>query len=298
MNLRQTLGTAWRGHTLQKLNNMVLKPFFRGRLIAIGGNEDRENDLVVLKRVVEEVGKTDYKVGVITTASETPEERGEDYRQVFTTLKASRIEVLNIKDRAQANDPTMAKTLEDADLIFLVGGDQLRLTTIIGGSLVFKVIQSRLENGALIAGTSAGAAVFSDTMIYDGKSEEGLIKGSVLTTSGFGFVENVVFDTHFNERGRVGRLVQIIAMNPGCIGVGIGEDSGVILTGAGTIEVIGSGTVIIIDGSDIAHSNVMTIEAGGPIALENMRIHSLVDGYGYHFKDRKFLIPSKIKEYH
>ena len=297
MNLRQTLGTAWRGHTLQKLNNMVLKPFFRGRLIAIGGNEDRENDLVVLKRVVQEVRKTDYKVGVITTASETPEERGEDYRQVFTTLAASEIEILHIKDRAQANNATMAKTLEDADLIFLVGGDQLRLTTIIGGSLIFEAIRNRLEMGAIIAGTSAGAAVFSDTMIYDGKSEEGLIKGSVLTTSGFGFVENVVFDTHFNARGRIGRLVQIITMNPACIGVGIGEDSGVLLKGDGILEVIGLGTVVIIDGSDIAHSNVMNIEPGGAIAVENVRIHSLVNGYGYHFKERKFLLPSQIEEY-
>jgi len=276
---------------------MIEKPFFQGRLIAIGGNEDKENDLVVLKRVVQEVRKTDYKVGVITTASEVPEQRGEDYRQVFTSLKASGIEILNIKDRNQANDPNLAKMLEDVDLIFLVGGNQLRLTTIIGGSLIFEAIRNRLEMGAIIAGTSAGAAVFSDTMIYDGKSEEGLIKGSVLTTSGFGFVENVVFDTHFNVRGRVGRLVQIITMNPACIGVGIGEDSGVLLKGDGLLEVIGLGTVVIVDGSDIAHSNVMNIEPGGPIAVENVRIHSLVNGYGYHFKERKFLTPAQIEEY-
>ena len=288
---------VWRGHTLRKLNNMVEKPFFRGRLIAIGGNEDKENDLVVLKRVVQEVGKINYKVGVITTASESPEQRGEDYHQVFTSLGASEIEILNIKDRAQANDATMAKTLEDADMVFLVGGDQLRLTTIIGGSLIFEAIQNRLKMGAIIAGTSAGAAVFSDTMIYDGKSEEGLIKGSVLTASGFGFVENIVFDTHFNVRGRVGRLVQIITMNPACIGVGIGEDSGVLLKQDGVLEVIGLGTVVIVDGSDIAHSNVMNIEPGGPIAVENVRIHSLVNGYGYHFKERKFLTPSQIAVY-
>ena len=276
---------------------MIEKPFFRGCLVAIGGNEDKENDLVVLKRVVQEVRKADYRVGVITTASESPEQRGEDYRQVFTTLGASGIEILNIKDRNQANDPNMAKMLEDADLIFLVGGDQLRLTTIIGGSLIFEVIQNRLKTGAIIVGTSAGAAVFSETMIYDGKSEEGLVKGSVLTTSGFGFVKNVVFDTHFNVRGRVGRLVQIITMNPACIGVGIGEDSGVLLKGDGVLEVIGLGTVVIVDGSDIAHSNVMNIEPGGSIAVENVRIHSLANGYGYHFKKRKFLIPSQIEAY-
>ena len=272
--------------------NMASKPFFHGRLIAIGGNEDKADELVVLKRVVQEVGKTEYKVGVITTASEEPEQRGKEYHQAFTTLGASGIEILNIKKRAQANDRTLAKTLEDVDLIFLAGGDQLRLTSILGGSRILEAIQNRLEAGALIAGTSAGAAVFSDTMIYEGRSEEGLIKGRVLTTAGFGFVENIVFDTHFMTRGRIGRLIQIVTTNPTSIGVGIGEDSGVVLKGDGTVEVIGTGQVIIVDGSDIVHSNIMDIEPGGPIAVENVRIHSLVNGYGYDFKKRRFLTPS------
>jgi cyanophycinase len=271
---------------------MASKPFFRGRLIAIGGNEDKVHELVVLKRVVQEVGKTDYKVGVITTASREPEQRGKDYHQAFTTLGASGIEILNIKKRAQANDRTLVKTLEDVDLIFFAGGDQLRLTSILGGSEILEAIQNRLEDGALIAGTSAGAAVFSDTMIYEGKSEEGLFKGRVLTTAGFGFVENIVFDTHFMTRGRIGRLVQIVTTNPTSIGVGIGEDSGVVLKGDGTVEVVGTGQVIIVDGSDIVHSNIMDIEPGGPIAVENVRIHSLVNGYGYDFKKRRFLTPS------
>lgn len=125
-------------------------------------------------------------------------------------------------------------------------------------------------------------------MIYEGESEEGLIKGRVFTTAGFGFVNNIIFDTHFMARGRIGRLVQIVTTNPTCIGVGIGEDSGVILKGDGVIEVIGTGQVIIVDGNDIAHSNIMDIKPGGPIAVENVRIHSLVDGYGYHFKKDVF----------
>ena len=269
---------------------MAVDPFFLGRLIAIGGNEDKVNELVVLKRVVREVGKSDYKVCVITTASEEPEQRGKDYHQIFINLGASKIVILTIKTRAQANDTALAKRLEDVDLIFLTGGDQLRLTTIMGGSKVLSAMQNRLESGALIAGTSAGAAVFSDTMIYEGESEEGLFKGRVLTTSGFGFVKNVVFDTHFMARGRIGRLVQIVTTNPTCIGVGIGEDSGVVLKGDETVEVIGTGQVIIVDGSDIAHSNIMDIKPGGPIAVENVRIHSLVNGYGYNFKKRRFLI--------
>jgi cyanophycinase len=270
---------------------MVSDIIFHGRLIAIGGNEDRVHEQEVLNRVVQEIGKADYKVVVIPTASEKPEQRGKDYQQVFTLLGAATVEVLNIRQRAQANNKALAKKLDDADLIFLTGGDQLRLTTILGGTWVLDAIHKRLRVGALIVGTSAGAAVFSDTMIYEGKSEEGLFKGGVLTTSGFGFVENIIFDTHFIDRGRIGRLMQIVTTNPTSIGVGLGEDSGVILRGNGTAEVIGTGQVIIVDGSDIEHSNIMDIEPGGAIAIENICIHSLVNGYGYDFKERRFLSP-------
>jgi len=273
----------------------MLKASFQGRLIAIGGNEDKENELVVLKRVVQEIGKTKFKVAVFTTASEEPEERAKDYTEVFTTLGATEIVIFDIRERTQANDIAFVRKMENVDLIFLAGGDQLRLTTILGGSKIFQTIKEKLEAGALIAGTSAGAAVFSDTMIYDGKSEEGLFKGRVLTTSGFGFVENIVFDTHFMDRGRLGRLMQIATTNPTCIGVGIGENSGVILDGDGVIEVIGTGQVIIVDASHIKHSNIMDIDRGESIAVENMCIHSLASGYGYNFKKREFLVPSTEK---
>jgi len=270
---------------------MALKPRFRGRLIAIGGNEDKVDEQAVLKRVVQEIGKADYAACVITTASSEPEKRGKEYHRVFSTLGAASIDILIIKNRGHANDSALAKKVEKVDLIFLAGGDQLRLTTILGGSKILRAIQNRLEDGALVAGTSAGAAVFSDTMIYEGKSEEGLFKGRVHTTSGFGFVENLIFDTHFMARGRIGRLVQVVTTNPSCIGIGIGEDSGVVLKGDGTVESIGTGQVIIVGGSDIAYSNIMDIEPGGPIAVENIRIHSLVNGYGYNFKKRRFLMP-------
>ncbi len=270
---------------------MASDQFFKGRLIAIGGNEDRANDRTVLRRVVKEIGKSSFKVAVITTASEEPEERGKEYHHVFTSLGAMGVEIFNIEKRAQANDKELANKLDGVDLIFLAGGDQLRLTTILGGTWLLDAVHECLRAGALIAGTSAGAAVFSDTMIYEGKSQEGLMKGGVLTTSGFGFVENIIFDTHFLDRGRIGRLLQLVTTNPSCIGVGIGEDSGIILKGNSTAEIIGAGQVIIVDGADIDHSNIMNIESGGPIAIENVRVHSLVHGYGYDFKLRKFLTP-------
>jgi cyanophycinase len=130
-------------------------------------------------------------------------------------------------------------------------------------------------------------------MIYEGKSEEGLFKGKVFTTAGFGFVNNIVFDTHFMARGRIGRLMQIVATNPTCIGVGIGEDSDVVFNGSNFMKVIGTEQVIIVDGSDIAHSNIMNIEPGGSIAVGNIRIHPLIHGYGFDFKKRLFLTPDQ-----
>lgn len=272
---------------------MEFKSEFKGRLIAIGGNEDRIDELIVLKRVVKEICKKNYKVAVLTTASEEPKKRGEEYRKVFQTLGAELIEILSVTTRKQANDESVVKRLENIDLIFITGGDQLRLTTLIGGSRLLQAMKQKLEKGCLVVGTSAGAAVFSDTMIYEGRSEEGLLKGKVLTTSGFGFVDNVVFDTHFLTRGRIGRLVQIVTTNPECIGVGLGEDSGVVFDSDGSIEIIGSGQVILVDGSKIGHSNIMNIKPGEAIAVENILIHSLVHGYCYNLKKRKFLEPVK-----
>lgn len=269
----------------------MLKSCFKGRLIAIGGNEDKVGELLVLKRVVREIGKTNYRVGVITTASNEPEQRGKEYQKVFAKLGADQVEVLDIRNREQANQENLAVKLKNVDLIFFTGGDQLRLTSIIGKSKTFQVIEDLLASGCLIAGTSAGAAAFSDTMIYDGKSEEGLFKGAVFTTLGFGFVENLVFDTHFITRGRIGRLIQIVTTNPLAIGVGIGEDSGVILRGNSIIEAIGTGQVIVVDGTEVTYSNITNIKHGDPIAVENIKIHSLASGYRYDFKEKLFLKP-------
>lgn len=273
---------------------MTESPFFSGHLIAIGGNEDRVNEMVVLNRVIKKIGKVNYKIAIITTASEMPEERGREYYQVFDRLGASEIAILNIKNKKQANDELFVKMLENSDCIFFAGGNQLRLTTIIMSTKVFNAIQDKLKAGALIAGTSAGAASFSDTMIYEGESKEGLFKGSVSSTPGFSFVKDIVFDTHFMNRGRIGRLMQIVTTTPNSIGVGLGENSGIILNGDGSTEVIGTGQVIIVDGSNIKHSNIRDIEPEEPIAVENIRIHSLVSGYGYDFKKRQFLSPQSL----
>ncbi len=270
---------------------MVNKSCSKGRLIAIGGNEDRVDDLLVLKRVVKEVRKKNFNVAILTTASEEPVKRGEEYTKVFQSLGAGTIKVLNIATHEQANDNLVIKSLEKIDLIFITGGDQSRLTSAIKDSKFLKALNEMLKSGGVIVGTSAGAAVFSDMMIYEGKSEEGLLKDKVLTSSGFSFVKNIVFDTHFMARGRIGRLIQVVAENHKCIGVGLGEDSGVVFIDDGTIEIIGTGQVILVDGSQIGHSNIKEIAPGSSIAVENVRIHSLVHGYRYNLRQRKFLKP-------
>jgi cyanophycinase len=145
------------------------------------------------------------------------------------------------------------------------------------------------EPGFVIAGTSAGAMAMSNTMIYQGKSELAHQKGEVKITTGLAFIANVIIDSHFDKRGRFNRLAQAVASNPQCTGIGLGEDTGVIITGGDHMEVVGSGAVVIVDGKDIQHSNITDVNIGEPIAVENLRVHILVRGNSYELKHRKFI---------
>ncbi len=264
-------------------------PILQSKLIAIGGSEDKRDDLFVLKRVVQEIQKKNFKVVIITTASKEPCEIGEDYYVAFKKLGATRIDILNIQKKAEANCKKNLKKLKNVDLIFFTGGDQLKLTETIEGTDLLDSIYNHFKSGVLIVGTSAGAVSFSEVMICGGKSREGLFKDKVFTSIGFNFVQNIIFDTHFMARGRMGRLMQTIIINSNCIGVGIGENSGIILSEDGTSEVIGTGQVILVDGHDIKSSNITNIETGESISFENIRVHSMINGDGYDFKKRIFL---------
>jgi cyanophycinase len=171
------------------------------------------------------------------------------------------------------------------------GGNQLRLTSIFGGTEILRIIKDRFQNetGFLVAGTSAGAMAMSNTMIYEGNAANAHLKGAVKVTTGLGLMQDVIIDSHFDKRGRFGRLAQAVACNPGAIGIGLGEDTGMLIRDGNRMEAIGSGMVIIIDGHDMGYSNIADIPDENPINFENLRVHMLAKGNLYHLHERKFL---------
>lgn len=277
-----------------------------GKLIAVGGAEDKGTDLEkgeiqrnnlnffelgILKRVAEEAGGIHAHIEVITTASTIPLEVGENYLDAFSKIGCTNVGVLHIRNREDANKQEYIDRIKACDCVMFSGGNQLRLTAVFGGTEFFKIIKSRYENekGFVVAGTSAGAMAMSNTMIYEGNATKAHLKGEVKITTGLAFMDNVIFDSHFEKRGRFGRLAQAVAANPSCIGIGLGEDTGMLITDGNKMEAIGSGLVMIIDGHDIKHSNIADIPDGNPISVENIKVSLCEKGNGYWVNERKFI---------
>jgi cyanophycinase len=263
-------------------------------LVAIGGNEDKENDLNILKNTISLTNKKEPYIEVITTASNMPEETGACYTAAFEKIGENNVKIMDIRTREQAKNPEYSKRLKNADIIFFTGGDQLKITSILGGTPVLENIKSRyFHEKCIIAGTSAGASAMSETMIYEWENSEALHKGKVQLTSGIGLVKNVVIDSHFIKRGRFSRLMDIVTTNPGNIGLGLGEDTGVVIRQGHILESIGNGLTVIFDGRHIKYTNISDIQIGEAIAVENVCVHTLVKGYGYNLATRQYIPPRK-----
>jgi cyanophycinase len=277
----------------------------KGKLIAIGGAEDKgtetENgdiqrnnlnffELGILKRVVEEAGGVHARIEVITTASTIPYEVGENYLNAFGKIGCTNIGLLHIRNRADTNVPEYLKRIQECDAVMFSGGNQLRLSVTDGGTEFLSILKRRYqEENFIVAGTSAGAMAMSKTMIYEGNATRAHLKGEVKMTTGLGFMDGVIIDSHFEKRGRFGRLAQSVASNPSCIGIGLGEDTGMLITEGNKMEAIGSGCVIIIDGHDVNFSNIADIPDGNPYSIENLKVHICEKGNGYLLYERKFL---------
>jgi cyanophycinase len=277
----------------------------KGKLIAIGGAEHKGTDLEtdglhrnnlnffelgILRRVVEEAGGTAARIEVITTASMIPYEVGENYLDAFGKIGCTNIGLMHIRTRQDAMNPEFIERIRECGAVMFTGGNQLRLSATDGGTEFLTILKKRYkEENFLIAGTSAGAMAMSNTMIYEGNAARAHLKGEVKITTGLGFLNLVIIDSHFEKRGRFGRLAQAVAANPGCIGIGLGEDTGMLITDGNKMEAIGSGLVVIIDGHDILHSNIADIPDGNPISIENLKVHFCEKGNGYLVKERKFL---------
>lgn len=283
----------------------------KGKLIAIGGNEDKGTEpepnfqqknnlnffeLQILSRIIQESRlKQDSHIEVITSASSIPEEVAANYLMAFKKIGCTNIGILDIRNREDATRQEYIDRIRNCDTVMFTGGNQLRLSTIFGGTEILKTLHQRMETDEIvIAGTSAGAMAMSNTMIYQGSSAGALIKGEVKITTGLGFIKDVIIDSHFDKRGRFGRLAQAVASNPSCIGIGLGEDTGVLVRANKTMEAIGSGLVIIVDGHGIRHSNIADLNDGSPISIEHLVVHVMTKGNSYDLKERKFHIEHPV----
>ncbi|WP_126310446.1 cyanophycinase [Methylomusa anaerophila] len=257
-----------------------------GSLMIIGGNEDKTGQCRVLREFVHLAGGRESRIAIITTATEQPRLVGEEYRRLFQELDADLPRVLLIDDRQSANDRQQVLSLETATGIFFTGGDQLRITSILGGSQVDAAVRRSLTMGAVVAGTSAGASVMSETMIVGGHSNDSPKKSSLSMAHGMGFLGEVVIDQHFAQRGRINRLLSAVAQNPHILGIGIDEDTAIVVAPGGKFRVIGSQTVTVIDGKNIVHSNISESTQSEPLAITNVILHILPDGFGFDLKRR------------
>ena len=257
-----------------------------GNLIIIGGAEDKEGDKEILKRVAKYIDSKKEKLVIATIATEYPEKSYEKYKKIFEGLGIVNIENLDITKREDAFKLENVQIINNANLLFFTGGDQLRITSMIGGTLVYDAIKELCNRGGLIAGTSAGASVMSDTMIVQGEDDESPHKCTLKMSPGLGLVKNIIIDQHFAQRGRIGRLLTAIAENPEVLGIGIDEDTAILVSDKGTAEVIGSGAVYFIDGSAIDYSNVSEQYSEEVLSIFNVKLHVLKEGNKFNLLDK------------
>ncbi len=278
-----------------------------GKLIIIGGSVDKGSysatpeslpkslkffEKGILKRMIDESVKNNLsRIEIITTASSIPVEVGAEYIEAFKHLNVLNTAVLDVRTREEANDPKNIERLKNADVVMFTGGDQLRLTSIFGGTAFHHLLLDRYENeNFIISGTSAGAAASSNNMIYQGSSQEALLKGEVKITGGLGFINNVIIDTHFVQRGRIGRLMYACASNPINLGIGLGEDTGLLITNGNNMEAIGSGLVILVDATNMRNTNITDAEMGEPVSIDNLTVHAISYGDNFDLKTKRLTL--------
>ena len=245
----------------------------------------------ILRKIIEESRlKENSIIEIITTASQIPQIVGPEYKKAFEFLGSKNVNILDIQNREQANSDAIVARTNAADVVLFTGGDQLRLTSILGGTRFHDAILLKYqEQDFIYAGTSAGAAAASENMIYQGSSSEALLKGEIKTTQGLGFIENVIVDTHFVQRGRIGRLFQAVVNNPRTLGIGLGEDTGLFIHGD-IMTAIGSGLVILVDGRFIKDTNLTNVSLGQPISIDNLIVHVMSQNDIYDLKSKDLTI--------
>jgi cyanophycinase len=260
----------------------------KGHLIIIGGAEDKTGESVILRQAPEMLSSSDW-LTVLTTATEQPQSAGRKYREVFISLGVKNVRILNINSREQAEDPENCAAIAESKCVFFTGGDQLRITSILGGTRVNQELKSLYLGGGIIMGTSAGASAMTSTMVVQGNDNEPARKCTLKMAPGLGLLSGVMIDQHFDQRGRFGRLLCGIAENPDVLGVGIDEDTAIKLYPDRHFEVLGSNSVTVLDGKTIQSSNVSELNQDELLMITGVTVHILPKGYGFELKNRKVL---------
>jgi cyanophycinase len=258
----------------------------RGWIIPIGGAEEKQNDPVILRRFVELCGGADADIVVIPSASKLAD-TGARYEDVFTELGAARVTAIDFDTRRDCEEKGRLARIAEASGVFFTGGNQLRLTTLLGGTSVAKLIRQRNATGTHVAGTSAGAAILSEHMIAFGEEGGSPRAGSVRLAPGLGLTNRFIIDQHFRQRDRLGRLATALAFNPFAIGIGLDEDTAAFIAPDNTLEVVGSGAVTVIDAGRLQFSSMDRIDEGEPVCLLGLAVHILVAGATFNLHTRQ-----------
>lgn len=258
-----------------------------GVLMPIGGAEDKLDDKVILSEFVKLSGGDEARIAIVPTASSI-ETAGLRYKAIFLGLGVQSAEVVYIGSREDANDDATLDLVSNATGIFLTGGNQMRLSSIIGGTRLEKLVRERHEAGAVVAGTSAGASILSAHMVAMGASGATPKLRMAQMFAGFGLISNVIIDQHFRQRDRIGRLLALVAGNPGLLGIGIDEDTSVVIDNEGILRVVGRHSVTIVDGSHM-QSDIFEVKRYGDITISDARLHVLGPGRRFDMNTRKML---------
>lgn len=255
-------------------------------LVIIGGAEDKQGERVILRRFVTLAGGQNARIVVLTAATTVGLIAGREYTCVFGDLGVHRVTVVNIAERFQAMDEGLADIIRSASGVFFTGGDQLRITSLLGGSVVGLALKEAYHDGVVVAGTSAGASAISEIMIVGGTDDHEPTKAVVQLAAGLGLLPNVVIDQHFAQRGRIGRLLGVVAQSPQILGIGIDENTAIHVSDKKSIEVVGGGTVTILDGRFTTLTNASETKRNEPLCLTDVKLHVLAPGYRFDLEKR------------
>ncbi len=271
----------------------------KGTLIAIGGNEQKKfrktdesfhpnfGEGFILQDIINNSEKSKPRIEVITSASEIPEIVGVKYQETFSRLGVDNVGILDIRDRSQADHSSTLSRISRSDIVLFSGGDQSKISRIIKDTLSHELLYKRYMNeNFTIAGTSAGAVVMSDEMISGGRNGTIIRKNDLKMGEGLSLISEIIFDSHFIKRNRFGRLAEAVAMHPYKLGVGLGEDTGVIIREGNILDIIGSGIVIIFDGTDLIYNQYDKLKNRIPISLANLTVHILTTKDSYNIRKK------------